>query len=89
MVRLLCQQAIPTPVKGGSHAGKKITAATLSHGPPEYGPHGGKKKLDSLIAAIIFALVHLEAKHTLSSLSSQQKREKELSISNCITKNAC
>ena len=48
----------------------------------------GKKKLHSLIAAIIFAIVHLEAKHTLSSLPSQGKRERKLSISNCITKNA-
>lgn len=42
----------------------------------------------SLIAAIIFAVVHLEAKHTLSSPPPTEK-EKKLSISNCITKNAC
>lgn len=43
MVRLLCQQAMHSPVKGGSHAGKKITATTLSHGPPVCGPSGKKK----------------------------------------------
>lgn len=74
MVRLLCQQALPSPVKGGSHAEKKITTATLSHGLTVCGPH--KKKLDSLIAAIIFAVVHLEAKHTLSTLPSQQNRRR-------------
>lgn len=37
-----------------------------------------EKKLDSLIAAIIFAIVRLEAKHTLSRLPSQKKREKKL-----------
>lgn len=46
MVRLLCQQALPSPVKGGSHTGKKITTATLSHRPPVCGPRGKK----SLIA---------------------------------------
>lgn len=71
-MRLLCQQAVPSPVKGGSHAGKKITTAALSHGPPVCRPSGEKK---SLITAIIFAIVRLEAKHTLSSLPSQQREE--------------
>lgn len=48
-----------------------------------------KKKLDSLIAAIIFAIVHLEAKHTLNSFSPRNRKEKKCSISNCITKSAC
>lgn len=48
-----------------------------------------EKELDSLIAAIIFALVHFEAKHTLSNLPSQQKGQEKPSISKCITKNAC
>lgn len=43
MVGLLCQQALPSPVKGGSHAGKKITPATPSHGLPMCRPHPGKK----------------------------------------------
>lgn len=76
MVRLLCQQAMPSPVKGGSRAGKKITAATLSHRPPACGAPW-IKKLDSLIAAIIFTSVHIEAKHTLSRLPSQHKRRTE------------
>lgn len=42
MVRLLCQQGMPSPVKGGNHAGKKITTETLYHGPPVCGPHGKK-----------------------------------------------
>lgn len=46
MVRLLCQQAMPSPVKGGGHAGKKITTVTLSHGLPVCGLCG-KKYLDS------------------------------------------
>lgn len=78
MVRLLCQQALPSPVKGGSHAGKKITTATLSHGSLRVGPV--EKKLDSLIAAIIFALVHSEAKHTLS-VSPPDRKERRNSAS--------
>lgn len=74
-------------VKGGSHAGKKITTATLSHGLPVCGPC--EERIKPLIAAIILAIVHLEANHTLISLHSQQTRQKKLKISNCITKNAC
>lgn len=70
MVKLLCQQALLSPVKGGSHAGKKITR-TQSHGLSACGPPGIK----SLIAAIISGIVQLEAKQTLSSLLSQRKRE--------------
>lgn len=58
---------MPSPVKGGSYAAKKITAATLPHGPPVCGPSGKEK---SLMAAIIFAVVRSEAKRTLSSLPS-------------------
>lgn len=72
MLRLLCQQALPNPVKGWSHAGKKITR-TQSYGLPVCEPH----VIKSLIA-IIFAIVHLEANHTLSSFPSCGKKEETL-----------